>query len=135
MSKLVQYVGILHVMKDHIKETWTQFWANLPNSSVNCGGDGGDSHDEKDINFRSRIKDKLNMLKQQSIRAIDSSSSDQEDYSHLTRYPSLNFLPIITNAVEYYRHICAVQCRFNYIFHLILLGLKLARNLCKYPQR
>ncbi|ODM88550.1 Solute carrier family 45 member 4 [Orchesella cincta] len=51
MSRVVEYVGVLHLLKDHVKETWTQFWANFSSSSDVNGGE-----DEKESNFRGRIR-------------------------------------------------------------------------------
>lgn len=79
----MEYVGVLHLIKDHVKETWTQFWANI--SSPAEATDGDERFSEHEINFRSRVKVKLDRLRQQSIRAIDSSSTEQDDFSHLTR--------------------------------------------------
>ncbi|ODM96455.1 Membrane-associated transporter protein, partial [Orchesella cincta] len=94
MSRVVEYVGVLHLLKDHVKETWTQFWANFSSSSDVNGGE-----DEKESNFRGRIKEKLERLKRQSIRIIDNSSNGQEDYSHLTRSKSRKELMQISAAV------------------------------------
>ncbi|CAL8075117.1 unnamed protein product [Orchesella dallaii] len=94
MSRVVEYVGVLHLLKDHIKETWTQFWANYSSSSDVNGGE-----DEKESNFRGRIKEKLERLKQRSIQIIDNSSNGQEDYSHLTSSKSRKDLMQISAAV------------------------------------
>lgn len=84
----MEYVGVLHLLKDHVKETWTQFWANLstPAAGETTGGAEGSLENKEETNFRSRVKVKLERLRQQSIRTIDNSSTDLEDYSHLTRY-------------------------------------------------
>jgi len=86
MSKVVEYVGFFHALKDRLKESWTQYWLS-DSSGGNTGGSGGDGFaDDRETNFRIKVKEKLERLKHQTIRKIDRSSSLDEDFSHLTRF-------------------------------------------------
>jgi hypothetical protein len=91
MSKVVEYVGFFHALKDQVKESWTQYW----HSSDASTADGGNGFvDDRETNFRVKVKERLERLKKQSIRRIDRTSSVDEDFSHLTRFVYLLFIYI-----------------------------------------
>lgn len=89
MGKVLEYVGLWHILKDRVRESWTGFWSD--NRQQTTGSiDGqvgvGVGVDERESNFRERVKARCETLRTQSIRRIDRSSSQDQDYSHLTRY-------------------------------------------------
>ena len=69
----MEYVGLFHTLKDRLRERWTQYWY------------AGNDEEEKETNFRAKVKDKLEKLKQRTISRINHSSTAEEDYGHLTR--------------------------------------------------
>jgi hypothetical protein len=93
MSKVVEYVGFFHALKDRLKESWTQYWLSDSSGSggvgISAAGGDGFADDDRETNFRIKVKEKLERLKHQTIRRIDRSSSLDEDFSHLTRLVSL----------------------------------------------
>ncbi|CAG7659647.1 unnamed protein product [Allacma fusca] len=86
MSKVIEYVGWVHALKDRLKENWTQFWHS--------------ETEEKETNFRAKVKDKLEKLTQRTITRINHSSNNEEgDFSHLTRSKTRMELVQISAAV------------------------------------
>ena len=88
MSKVVEYVGFFHLLKDRVKESWTQFWLNRRKEDE-VDGNGQQFPDlEKETNFRKKVKEKLERLREETIRKINHSaqdSQDQQDFSHIYR--------------------------------------------------
>lgn len=87
MSKVIEYVGFFQVVKDQVREGWTQFWgqASTPPPPIVEQGDDASSCPDRETNFRTKVKERLDRLKKQTVRRIDRSSSVDEDFSHLTR--------------------------------------------------
>jgi hypothetical protein len=86
MSKMLEYVGFLHLLKDRVREGWSQFWERSGSEEGQEGAGGGEGvSTERETNFRKRVREKLDRLKEQTIRKINHSDQDQEDFTHIYR--------------------------------------------------
>lgn len=80
MSRLVEYVGFFHLLRDQIRESWTQFRSSLNQTQTETLS--------SETNFRNKVKERLERFTNEAIRQID---KQDQDFSHLKRY-SLHFL-------------------------------------------
>jgi len=84
MSKLTDYVGWWGVLRARVGEVWAGMLEQRQESEAT----GPTPELDRETNFRIKVKEKLERLKVETIRKINSSATDsqeQEDFSHITR--------------------------------------------------
>jgi len=80
MSKVLEYVGVLQLLKDRLKDSWTQWRTGVSSEAANESAQG--DHDGESL--KKRVKQRVSRFTERTLRRIDS-TTNPEDFSHLTR--------------------------------------------------